>query len=152
MARIYAGSRFFLNNQNCCKSIIFFSTQAPEHETTGRVDGGGWWGFELYKELAYNRKNSLSTHWTRHSQPRSLHPWGDCTSWGGWKYKLHMIRLFSLSLSQHTQKQSLTPTPRQTLINRPTQLQEPIFGLQATVLNNSSIIINAYSNIAFLLY
>lgn len=144
-----------LNNQNCCKSLFFFPfpTQAPEHETTEGEGEGGlfflfFFFFEIYEELAYNRKNLLCTHPTNkqtcHSQPGSLHqhPWGDCTSWGGGNRKLHMIRLFIFNfffLYPFFLNNSQSPPPPNHLINHLLSFKNLFFGLQATMLNNSSI-------------
>lgn len=112
-----------LNNQNCCKSVCFFvfffspfSTQAPEHGTTG---GDGREGVKLYKKLAYNRKKSLCTPThkttrprTRHSRPGSLlrHPWSDCASWG-WGGSRHYTHEPGAFFAPHTNSHSLNPPP-----------------------------------------
>lgn len=101
-----------LNNQNCCKSIFF--TQAPEHETRWEGREGGEGDFEIYEELAYNRKNSLCTHPLDDEAELVTHNLEACISIleviahpEGVKKK--KTRHDQASLSQHTNSQSLNP-------------------------------------------
>lgn len=91
-----------LNNQNCCKSSIFFlffSTQAPEHETT---EGGGGRGFSFsyFFFLKYTRNLHIIGR-TCYAHTHTYTQLATCISIleviahpeGGRDRKLHMIRL-----------------------------------------------------------
>lgn len=88
-----------LNNQNCCKSIFF----PRRHLNMNNRDDLGGGGVEIYEELAYNRTRYARTHETTRPSS-SLTTWKPASAslrWlhilRGWKYKLHMIRLFCLN-------------------------------------------------------